>query len=285
MDETDFIFSDDAWGSRIGGKAIDYALDEELRHDLNHDAVRKFIHEKNALLAMWTYDYDCGEEGPWYRFVCDIANYDIDKIKNKKGRYYVRRSLKNCTIRNVSYQWLADNAYEVYVSAGSRYSNFVPYPRKMFEKIKHKLSKEPGREAWGIFVDEKLVAYATVLIRGEKVYVAESKFDPSYSKFYPMYALYYAISHHYLNERGYRAIDNGSRPLLHDTNIGDFLLRLGWRKAYCRLGIYFTWRVRAVLIIARMFRKVGKLFLSSRQYAILESILWAQDIAKATKKH
>lgn len=99
-----------------------------------------------------------------------------------------------------------------------------------------------------------------------------------------MYALYYTIALNYLKEKGYKEVDSGSRPLLHETNIGDFLLRLGWRKAYCRLGIYLTLPVRVVLWLARIFRKVCKLLLPGRHYAMLESLLLAQDIAKATSK-
>jgi len=114
---------------------------------------------------------------------------------------------------------------------------------------------------------------------GRRIY--GSKFDPAY----PMHALYYTIAHHYLKEQGYKEIDNGSRPLLHETNIGDFLLRLSWRKVYCRLGIYLTWPVRAALSLARIFRKVCKLLFPGRHYAELKSLLLAQDIAKATSKH
>jgi hypothetical protein len=100
-----------------------------------------------------------------------------------------------------------------------------------------------------------------------------------------MYALHYTIAHHYLKEKGCKEIDSGSRALLHETDISDFLLRLGWRRAYCRLGIYLVLPVRVVLWLARIFRKVCKLLLPSRHFAILESLLLAQDIAKATRKH
>ncbi|GAH66945.1 unnamed protein product, partial [marine sediment metagenome] len=111
MDNDVLIFSKSAWSSTGGGKILVYA-GEYLKDDLSRDAVRKLVREKGALGARWTYDYDCGEEGPWYRYVCDTVDYNIDKIQNKKGRYYVRRSLKRCTVRPVDYLWLADNGYE-----------------------------------------------------------------------------------------------------------------------------------------------------------------------------
>lgn len=284
MGNNDLIFSDDAWSSTGGGKILVYA-GEYLKDDLSRDAVRKLVREKGALGARWTYDYDCGEEGPWYRYVCDTVDYDIDKIQSKTARKCVRRGLKNGTVRQVDYLWLADNGYEVYINAASRYVNFVPVSREKFTEQMHAHSHEPGREAFGVFVDEKLVAYATLLICGRIVRLYASKFDPAYSKQYPMYALHYTIAHHYLNQEGYKEIDSGSRALLHETDISDFLLRLGWRRAYCRLGIYLVLPVRVVLWLARIFRKVCKLLLPGRHYAMLESLLLAQDIAKATSKH
>lgn len=143
-------------------------------------------------------------------------------------------------------------------------------------------STVPGGEAFGVFVDDKLVAYVTLFICGQSVRGDTAHFDPAYSRAYPMYALYYTITHHYLKKRGYKEVNRGSRPLMHETNVDDFLLRLGYRKAYCRLGIYLAWPVRAVLSLARIFRKVYKLILPSRYCAILDALILAQDAAKAT---
>jgi len=284
MSEDDLIFSEDAWLSRSGGKRLDY-MGKHLKDDLNRDAVRKFVREKGALMARWSYDWDNGEEGPWYQCVCDTIDYDIDKIKSRNSRHNIRRGLKRCIVRQIDYLWLADNGYEVYVNAASRYSNFKPKSREKFREEMRSFSGVPGREALCAFVDEKLVAYVSLAICGQSVQVRTGKFDPAYSEAYPMWALLYTAAHHYLKEKGYKEVDGGSRGLLHETDIGDFLLRLGWRKAYGRLGLYLTPSIRGMLSLARIFRKVCKLLLPSRHYAILESLLAAQDMAKATRKH
>jgi len=278
------FFSDDAWLSRSGGKRLNY-VGNPLKDDLSRDAVRKFVREKGVLIAMWSYDCDCDEKGPWYNYVCDTVGYNIDKIKSKNGRYYVRRSLKSCAIRPIDYAWLADNGYETYVNANSRYKDVEVESKDEFRVRMLSSSGVPAHEALGVFIDQKLVAYALVVICGQSVQLRMSHFDPAYSNSFPMYALYYTIAYYYLNERGYKEVDNGSRPLLHETNIGDFLLRLGWRKKYCRMGLYLVWPVRAILRVARVLRKACKLLLPSRHYARLESLLLAQDIAKATRKH
>lgn len=281
MDAEVFPFEDNYWVSRGSRKLLTYT-GPPLKETLELQAVKRFAHKKGALGVMWNYGQDYSEEGPWYRCVCDTVDYDMDKIKSKNARHNLRRSLKRCTVRPVDYLWLSDNGYDVYVKAASRYKNFKVESNEQFRKRMHSNSTVPGSEAFGVFVDDKLVAYVTLFICGQSVRGDTAHFDPAYSSSYPMYALYYTITHHYLKERGYKELDRGSRPLMHETNIDNFLLRLGYRKAYCRLGLYLARPVRVVLSIARIFRKVYKPILPSRYYAALDGLLLAQDIARAT---
>ena len=283
MVSKDSIFPDSEWKDILGGKFLAYT-GKYTKEGLDRRAVRKYVRQRGALGATWSYDFDYAQEGPWHRYICDTPDYDLDKIESKKARYQVRRSLKNCTVRPVDYEWLADNGYEVYISAASRYSHFTAVSRDDFAKEMRGYSRQPGREAMGVFVDGKLAAFATLRICGKSVRIYGSQFDPAYSKSYPMYALYYTIAHHYLKERGCREIDAGFRPLRHETNIGDFRLHLGWWKQCCRFGLYLRWPVRIALVPARIFTPLCKLVLPSRQYASLESLLLAQDMAKATKE-
>lgn len=274
-------FRDDYWMGRGSSKLLTY-IGPELHKDLEYRKVQKFVRKKGAWGALWNYDHDYSAEATWYRCVCDTADYDVGKIKSKNTRHNIRRSLKRCVVRQIDYPWLADNGYEVYVKAADRYKNFKIESHDKFRKDMLSHSSVHGSEAFGVFVDEKLVAYVTLFICGRSVRGDTAHFNPAYSNAYPMYALYYTIAHHYITERGYKEFDRGSRPLMHETNVDEFLLRLGYRKKYCRLGLYLTKPVRAALRIARFFGKVYKPIFPSRYYAILNGLFLAQDIAKAT---
>ena len=151
-------FKDGYWENK-GSKRLLAYLGPPLKKNLEPQAVQRFVHQKGAWGAMWNYDHDYTEQGPWYRCVCDTADYDLDKIKSKNARHNLRRSLKRCTVRQVDYLWLADNGYDVYVKAASRYKNFKVESNKKFRKRMHSHSTVPGSEAFGAFVDDKLVQW------------------------------------------------------------------------------------------------------------------------------
>ena len=234
----DFVFKRDYWQERGSSKFLTY-IGPALKENLDSEQVRSFIRERRAFGATWNYDYDYAESGPWYRCICDAKCYDESCIQSKNARHNLRRSLKRCAVRQIEYQWLAENGYDVYV---------------------------------------------TLFVCGHRVWGDTAAFDPEYSNAYPMYALYYKVAQYYLNEKGYKEFDRGTRPLVHRTNIDDFLLRLGYRKSYCRMGLYLALPVRMVLKVVAPFMPVLKLILPSQYYATLEGLLMAQHIAKVTGK-
>ena len=173
------VFKDDYWVSRGGRKLLTY-IGPPLKENLESQAVQEFLHKKRAWGAMWNYDHDYTEEGPWYRCMCDTVDYDVSKIKSKNARHNVNRGLKRCVVRQVRYPWLADNGYEVYVNATSRYSSFRVESKDEFKERMEGYAKVPGTEAFGVLVDGKLVAYKTLFICGQSVRGDTARFDPAY---------------------------------------------------------------------------------------------------------
>jgi len=276
-----FPFKDAYWVARGNSKLLSYT-GPALKTNLDSKAVKRFLRKKKAWGAIWNYDHDYANDGLWYRCICDTKGYDESCISSKNVRHNLHRSLKRCTVRRVEYPFLAENGYDVYAKASSRYTNFKLEPKGQFSRQMLRHCDIENAEAFGAFVDDKLIAYMTVFICGDSARGDTAAFDPDYSNAYPMYALYFRVAHHYVNERGCREFDRGSRPLVHETNVDDFLLRLGYRKAYCRMGLYLAAPVRIVLRAVRILRKFLKYMLPSRYCLVLEGLLKAQDITRAT---
>ena len=274
-------FDDQCWISRGSSKFLSY-IGPPLSVSLREDQVKNFLSLRGAFGGIWNYDDDYTEAGPWYRTVCDLSGFDISMINSKNTKKKINKCLNNCEIRPIDIETLLPEVYSVYLKACTRYKNADIIPEKKFFQVIQKKHKKANYKAFGVFHEDRLIAYMTVVDFLEYAMGDIAAFDPGYSNYYPMYGLYYYVAKHFVAEAGYKEFDRGSKPLLHETNIDDFLINMEYRKKYCRLGVYFSVPVRIVLRLARMLRFVYKRVLPKRFSVILDGLLVAQDIAKAT---
>ena len=93
------------------------------------------------------------------------------------------------------------------------------------------------------------------------------KFDPEFSSTCPMNALHFIITNHYLLERDCDYITSGARNVSHQTNIHNFQIKMGWRKAYSRLGLWLRPEFKLPLIL-----KFGKFSNFIKKFSPLTSI-------------
>jgi len=253
-----------------------------FKDNLNLKQVKKYTKQRNAKAAMWTYDYDCEEQTSWYHLICDDPTLEAENNPRKKTRYYIRRSLKSCVVHEITCQDLLEHGYDVYVKASSRYRNFTPNSEGDFKQEISNACQERNGQPIGVFVNGKLIAYAMVYLKYKSLKIATAFFDPDYSKSYPMYGLYYYFQS-YLKKENCVEVTNGARPLLHETNIEEFLLRLGWRKAYARLGLYVPKSVEILLSGVRFTWPLWKYIVPNKQLHLMRALLEAKKIAKMTR--
>ncbi len=280
MNDRENIFTDEYWSTTGGGKMLIYN-GPYLKENLDKKEVKIYTKKRNAKAAMWTYDYDCDEETCWYHLICDDPTFEIDNISRKKTRYYVRRCFRECEIKEISCEYLLEHGYEVYLKASSRYTNFTPKSEKTFKKEIREACEERDGQPIGVFYEDKLIAYSMVYLRFKSLKIATAFFDPDYSKSNPMYGLYFYFQQ-YLKNDNCNEVTNGARPLLHETNIDRFLLRMEWRKAYARLGLYLPAPINFALAGAKIARPLWKPVFPNKYANLIDSLLKAKDIANTT---
>jgi hypothetical protein len=275
-------FTDNCWGMRNSGRLLVY-IGPHLADDLDRGEVQALLRRCRAYAALWSYDWDCGEDGPWYSVICDKPDYDLGTIRSGNTRRKIRRCLKCCEMRRVDPAWMAENGFEVHAKAVTRYKNGELPSRADFSTSMRSLVGRPDVEILGVFAGRTIVAYGVAVTVGESVRVGYTQFDPEHSSVMPMYGLFYTIARYYL-QKGYRFVDNGSRPLMHETSVDEFLERMGWRKAFCRLGLEMLPTFRTALYGLRRARRWSGPLWSSKYLAILDGLLLAEDIARETTK-
>lgn len=277
-----FLSNNNNWVHRGNRLVLSY-IGPENKDALNKKNLRSLLWRKHVIAIMWNYDYDYTNSGEWYRCICDDIEYDETKISSGNVKHNLRRSLKRCIFKEVTFDWLAENGYETYINASKRYNDFRIKKKKRYKKDILKLKKNNNRIAYGVFVDEALAAYATLIIINDKVFGENAYFDPQYSNAYPMYSLYYMIAKECFR-KGYKEFDRGTKPLLHETNIDEFLIRLGYRISYCRLGTYYSPIAQMMIYLFEKIEKINKNIVPKSIAVPINSLKIAKEISVITHK-
>lgn len=200
---------------------------------LSHDEAKNLLKRSGAYLLRYSSD-PCECETEWWYIVCD--SYNQDRL-NSKVRNQIKRGYRNCSVRIIDAHWLAEHGYECYSSAFSRYKNAIPVSKEIFYNSTFGSAKGPY-EYWGVFVEDQLTGYSQCIIEKNVVTTNVIKYHPSFLQYYTSYALVNSMINHYVVDLG-MMISNGTRSTAHDTNMQDFLLKLGFRKQFCRLNIVY----------------------------------------------
>jgi hypothetical protein len=176
----------------------------------------------------------CEEKTEWWYIICDP--YKIDKFPSKI-RNMIKRGNRSCSVKRISAEWLAKYGYECYFTAYNRYKNASPVREDIFHNNILKTIGSPF-EYWGVFVGDLFAGYCQCIVEGNEVSTSVIKYHPEYLKYYTSYALINSMIKHYVIENN-ATISNGNRSIAHDTNIQDFLLKLGFRRQFCRLNVVY----------------------------------------------
>ncbi len=226
----------------IRGKILEPIFLPHIELSINRNKIREALLDTKALFAYWTDDWNRASESEWWWTICDDINYDINNLENSSGKRGIRKGLSMCSVHRIEINEFADITYSIFAKSQKSYGlNDSQIQTK--EQYKNKILRfgnYDGFETWGAFTKEGLAAFASCVFIDNAVSLGSTKSDPELHKYYPNNALFYYITKHYLQERGAFYITNGNRTLLHSTTINDFLIRMGYRKKYCRLNIELT---------------------------------------------
>jgi hypothetical protein len=175
----------------------------------------------------------------WYSACSD---YNINNLSQKvRGR--IRRGYKSCRVERIDPLWLAENGYECYASAYSRYRNAEPDSKERFNTICKGAVGGPF-EFWGVFVGNTLAGFEKFAVGPDYAASLVLKLDPNYIHESIGPALKDTTLSKYVTEQG-KTMHNGFRSVIHETNTHDFLLTLGFSRVYCDLKIIYRPAVEA----------------------------------------
>jgi hypothetical protein len=242
------------WKKYNGALIPDYPPHIEKEVDLIF--VKKRIKEERAFFARWISKFDNKNKSDFWYIINDKSLELEEYSVNTRSK--IRRGLKELEVKKISREEMLDNGYSVYASAFNRYYTInKPITEKEF--LNNIMNLDELWEFWGVFNkhDNLLIAYSQNKVIDNQCYYSTIKFHIDYLKKYSSYVLYYTMNSYYLKERNLSYVNEGTRSILHATNVQSFLIdKFKFRKAYCKLHIQYHPLVRLIVILLFPFRYI-----------------------------
>lgn len=218
----------------------------------------KALLRKGGLLVRNTYDFDREAETPfWYVIKDRFEGFDelSPRVRNK-----VRHALSFFDYQPISFDTLGN----VYPILKETFDHYSVHDRNMdtqvFERyLSH--CKERSFDYWGIFekATGQLVGFCTVNNWKTSCEYGLSAIRTLFKSngYYPYYGMYYVLNQHYLQNLGFKYVSDGTRSITEHSNIHEFLMgNFNFRKAYCRLAVYYPWWMRLSVKMLYPFRDI-----------------------------
>lgn len=225
--------------------------------DMNGRECRKLLKMMNGWMVRYPVNWDQPSSQDFWYIMKD--QYEGIEEFSSKIRNQIRKGLKNCSVRRISKDVLKASGYNVYREAFRHYdANQKPMSERAFNHMVDDLNEEQW-ELWGVFVKESghLIAFSQVFIHDGVGEFKITKFHPDYLKMRPSEALFFSLTDHYLGERHFRYLHNGTRNLSHRTNIQHFLEdKFRFRKAYCDIKVCYARPLKYLVNLLYPFRAI-----------------------------
>ncbi len=231
------------------------------------------------LLARWHSDWDCGYETNWWYIVC-YTPFEFERL-SRKSRKNIRKALENCKVKKVNPCDCVEDLWRVFQEATERYSNFAQTTTR--DSFASMIAKAPDYwDFWGGYDKEnnRMIGYKICSVYEEWVDFTASKYSTEFLKLRVSDALNYTALDYYLNESGKKYVSNGTRSVVHETNVQDYYQEhFNFRKAFCKLHIKYRFPVSFIIRILYLFRGTLKKHNTGKLHKIV-SLLAMEEIAR-----
>ena len=144
--------------------------------------------------------------------------------------------------------------YDCFISAAEKYD---AYDLNINKDLFCENLCDDKMEYWAAFFKEnnKIVGYACNVVHDDCIDFSVMKLNPEYLNYEISAAIVYTIVNEYA--RRYKFISDGQRSIRHKTNIQDYLEEnFGFRKAYCKLNMIYSKKMKFAVRILFPFRKI-----------------------------
>lgn len=230
-----------------------------LENCLTKSACKKMLSNSNALLLRNSFNYDCSNTTSFWYIVKD--NFQGMSELNRRTRNKVRHALRYFDICPITTELMMEQGYYVYMESFARYKNITDNIMTYATFITLLSEKVEGREFWGVIDkrDGTLVAYSENYCRDNmcEYFMLKSRSNYLSKGYYPFYGLFYKMNEHYLLNRNFSYVSDGSRSVTEHSNIQPFLIsKFKFRKAYADIQVVYVAWLKPIISLLYPFRNI-----------------------------
>lgn len=162
--------------------------------------------------------------------------YELSGL-SANNRSHIRRGLKRCQVRSMSFAELEQLGREAHDDTMKRHD--VAAFSLGFDRSLQNCS---AYEAWGAFVEGHLASYMVTLWVEDWVHILVNRSVSSYLKFYPNNAMIFSVVSELLERPGVSAVSYGLEPLNGLESLEHFKLGMGFvKEPVCQRIVVARW--------------------------------------------
>ena len=238
------------------------------------------------LFIRYTSDFDCESETGWWYTILDKP-FDIQAVKAKR-RYEINKGNKNFYTKIIKASDFGQELYDVYMESLEGYAAPTVLNRKQFDEQIKLWDDNDKLVLFGVFSreDDSLCGYADVYRNEKYLPISSMKTRVSCERDNVNFALVYGIVSFFEEELKQGAyLCDGARNIIHKTSFQDYLEKyFGFRKAYCRLHMIYSPKIRVAVRTLYCFRRVFKKLDNIGIIHKINGLLLMEEIARGSRE-
>ena len=218
----------------------------------------KALLKKGGILVRNTYHFDQDKEGSFWYLIKDSFEGLQELSSNERNK--IRNAERKLVFDRIDLELVRSKGYEI---LRQNYADYAVSDRKMNEKLfLEYLSDCQGKafDYWGVFDKGRFIGFCAVwLWDADSCEYGLMGILPEYkhNKTYPYYGLFFRMNQYYLGEKHFRYVADGARSITEHSHIQEFLMQnFNFRKAYCKLKVYYKWWLKIAVNALYPFRKI-----------------------------
>ena len=177
-----------------------------------------------------------------YHAYLEAESYNIDML-GKWARKNVRRGMKNCEVRKISFEQLAKEGYELQINTLSRQGRKLNLMKEEWQTRCLAASDLPGFDAWGALIEGKLTASVITFQMNDCGYMLYQQCHCDYLGKHVNNALSFIVTSELLARSEINSILYGLHSLDAPSSVDKFKFRMGYSAQPVRQRVVFNPKV------------------------------------------